>query len=263
MVRLAVFDVDGTVLEKGEAKVSEASLSTIEKIASMGIGVMFASGRSFYELKELFSKLSFEAVYAASDGSLCIAGDETLVDMPISKNDVLCVFNYLKSFNCVGIEFCTKYLSYVFGREKFVSTLRRDRKNQIKTISSFADIEDDVYKITVYGLDESAFVKAGLKNSLGKNLRIAYESGGIAEIVRSEANKQLAVLSVRKRFMADGGKVMAVGDGENDLPMLLGAELSVAMEHSDKHIKNICTARVKNICEVEKILINSVLEEML
>lgn len=249
MANLVVLDVDGTVLEKGKCEVSAAAIAAIENISARGYAVMFASGRSYYELIRLFKPLSFEPVYAASDGALCIANGEAVFNVPISKNDVFCIFNLLKSFSGVSAEFCAKYLSYIY---KAGGAIRCERQNQIKTVSDITDIEDDIYKITVYGLNSFAVSK--LKGSLSEKLRFAYESGDAVEIVAKDADKQAAVGAVCEKFFKGGTKVIAAGDGENDLPVLKNANIPIAMENAPQHIKNICVATVKNICELDKIL---------
>ena len=83
MAKMIVFDVDGTVIDNRNGAVSsnvvnEKELNTIENIAKKGYAVMFASGRSYYELENLFENLSFNACFAASDGSICCIGDKEL-----------------------------------------------------------------------------------------------------------------------------------------------------------------------------------------
>ena len=249
MAGIIVFDVDGTVLDSKcgleDCSVPDKkALDTIENIAKKGYAVMFASGRSYYELENMFDRLSFNACFAASDGSLCCVEEEKIISFPVSRNDIVCIFNMLKGFGGIGIEFCSKYLSYVYGTKKFVSQIRKERKNQIKIMAGVSDIESDIYKITVCGIN--SFIKARLKSVLGENLRFAYESEEICEIVSKNANKQVAVEAFKNKLCGSGCAVVAVGDGDNDIPVLKNADMAFAMENAGEHIKSICHKSIKN-----------------
>ncbi len=257
MSKMIVFDVDGTILDNKSGAENcnvpdKEALDTIKNIAKKGYAVMFASGRSYYELENIFDDLSFKTCFAASDGSICCMEERELLSFTVSRNDIVCIFNMLKGFGGIGIEFCSKYLSYVYGTRKFVSSLRKERNNQVKVMAGMSDIESDIYKITVYGIN--SFVKIKLKSALGANLRFAYESEEICEIVSKNANKQIAVETFKNTYLAAGGTVIAVGDGDNDIPILKNANLAFAMESAGGHIKSICHETIKNISEIDEIL---------
>ena len=119
-------------------------------------------------------------------------------------------------------------------------------------MAGVSDIEDEIYKITVYGIN--SFIKIKLKSALGENLRFAYESDDICEIVLKSADKQVAVEAFKNECIGAGGKVIAVGDGENDIPILKNANLAFAMDGAVEHIKSICHKSIKNISEIDEIL---------
>lgn len=256
MVKLVVLDMDGTVLKKGEKRISKENINAINNIYQKGFLVCFASGRSYYELLRLTESLSFSPVYAAFDGAFVRKDDCVLKKNPIDKNDILCIFSVLKNYDFAGAEFCGEYFSYIYGMPDFIDFMRGQRENQVKEISCVNEIEKSVYKITVFLKDGNAYVKKAVKNALKSSCRIAYDGALEMEIVRSCADKKSAADAVKKAFLKPGDAILAAGDSENDLNLLKSAACSIAMDTADLHIKNICNYTIKNISEIENILKN-------
>lgn len=252
MACLVVFDVDGTLLKSGEKRLCGDVVRLINKIHKNGCEICFASGRSFYELINITEELDFEPVFISNDGAYCFAYAQVLYEKEISSNANLCLFNLIKGLDGVSAEFCTKYFSYVYGKEKFLSNLRAQRENQVVKLDAANEIVQKVYKVTVFFEEKNAYAKSVIKRSLPNGCRIVYESDEILEVVRDKAEKYNAVLTLKEN--SANCTVVAIGDGENDINMLKNADYAIAPANAAAHIKNICNVTVKNISEIEKIL---------
>ena len=57
-------------------------------------------------------------------------------------------------------------------------------------------------------------------------------SGTMCELLRHDASKWAAVLHLAEMWGVDPSEICAVGDDMNDLPMIAGAGLGVAMGHA-------------------------------
>ena len=82
MIKLLITDVDGTLLQKGEAAVGENIKKKLRAFIASGGTVAIASGRTYRSLSLLFGDLAenvyFIPGYELMDG---IADDEGCVDM--------------------------------------------------------------------------------------------------------------------------------------------------------------------------------------
>ncbi len=64
-------------------------------------------------------------------------------------------------------------------------------------------------------------------------------AGTMCEILRHDASKWTAVLHLAKLWGIDAEEICAVGDDMNDLPMIAGAGLGVAMGHAPDAVKAV------------------------
>ncbi len=60
--------------------------------------------------------------------------------------------------------------------------------------------------------------------------------GTMCEVIRHDASKWSAVLHVAELWGADPAEICAVGDDVNDMPMIRGAGLGVAMGHAPAEV---------------------------
>ena len=61
--------------------------------------------------------------------------------------------------------------------------------------------------------------------------------GTMCEVLRHDASKWTAVMHVAERWGIDASEIVAVGDDMNDLPMIAGAGLGVAMGHAPAAVR--------------------------
>lgn len=254
MINTVISDVDGTAVKPGDAAVCEEYEKTFEKVIESGLLMCFASGRSFYEMKLMLENLGENVVFVANDGAFCATacGKKEIFKSPIDFRNIICLFAAVSSFASVGIELCSKYCSYVYGSEKFCLAMRKERKNQIKVISSANEIKSEIYKITLFNLTE--FSKRHVKNEFSQSLKIAYEREDVLELVLKDISKQVAIEKIKQTYGVENSEILAIGNGDNDIEMLRNAGMALAVDNADVHIKNICNKTINSISEIEKIL---------
>ena len=60
--------------------------------------------------------------------------------------------------------------------------------------------------------------------------------GTMCEVIRSDASKWTALLHLARLWGVEPGEIVAVGDDMNDVPMIAGAGLGVAMGHAPAEV---------------------------
>ena len=83
MIKLVVSDVDGTLLKKGEERLSEAALQVVRRLSERGVLFAAASGRSYSELRRLFGAAGDQMAFICSDGALTIYRGKVLEELPM------------------------------------------------------------------------------------------------------------------------------------------------------------------------------------
>lgn len=64
-------------------------------------------------------------------------------------------------------------------------------------------------------------------------------AGTICEVIRSDAGKWAAILHLAELWGVEAAEVCAIGDDMNDLPMIQGAGLGIAMTHAPQAVREV------------------------
>ncbi len=198
MISFIVSDLDGTLLPHGKNFIPEKTLDCISKIQNKGIKFCVASGRSYVELKHLFSPLKKPIYYICSDGALCIYKEKTLFETTISSN-----FKTSEKAIAYG-----KY--NVFANDSnepfYRETLMRFR-NHVLPLSQAEN--EKIYKLALH--------RAPLINIDG--LTKIFKSNEWQEFVADSIDKGVALSKLQNLLGVSEKETLILGDAKNDIPM--------------------------------------------
>ena len=109
--------------------------------------------------------------------------------------------------------------------------------------------EDDLARVHYHltAIDTRAAMldlERALHESLGDRIQTFVQkspsyTGTMCEILRADANKWTAIRHLCDRWEIDPSQVCAVGDDMNDIPMIRGAGLGVAMGHAQAAVRDV------------------------
>ena len=86
MIKIAFFDIDGTLIDMNKKKITEKMLETLKKLKENGIKICISTGRPPIAVPK-FEGVEFDA-YLTYNGSLCYSGDEIILSNSIVTEDV-------------------------------------------------------------------------------------------------------------------------------------------------------------------------------
>lgn len=237
MIRLVVSDIDGTLVPAG-GKLSDRTKSAIKRLTDKGIVFALASGRTFYNAITPALEMELDCpVISAGGGRVdihtypsCVyenTMDEalagTVMEILIASGCFMTSYTGLKVYRlsernglnsvCVNVSEAKK------GREyAVIDELERMRREGRK----------GVYKFEAYSDDPDIL----------KSLRDEFEHMGLPsdsafvhslEIMPHGSSKGAALKALKEQLRIGTDEVMVLGDGENDVSMLMEAGLKVAM----------------------------------
>lgn len=222
MIKIAFFDIDGTLVGFKTHRVAASSWRAIELMRERGIKVVIASGRSMAEMHEEL-KGKFDA-YVTMNGQLCFDARGAYRDAHIDDADVRVLVEQARA----GL-----YDLYVMqGSRSFVNNrgpLVLELGEQVGLEYELGDLdmayELPVYQFNVFGgpevegvfLSETEHVVATRWNEL------------FCDVIPALGGKDRGVLATLERYGIAPEEAVAFGDGENDLAMFDMVGLSVAM----------------------------------
>lgn len=241
--KLIVCDVDGTLLDKSEAKPSDEIIKLIDDVISSKKLFSLASGRSYNALKNLFGNSNI--FYICSDGAYAVKNDKIIYKSPICSNVLKLIIAKLNSADFVlyGKDFA--YAS----NENIEKIIYSAENGKVKPISLYNN--EEIFKLAVF--KDNSYASHYIKvNNL---LRECYHDNEWTEYVNKNTDKGTALEFIQTKCETSYNETAVFGDGENDIPMLKKAHYSYAVKSAGYEIKSLArfyTNDIKN--EIEKLI---------
>ncbi len=244
MIRLVALDLDGTTFG-GDTRVSPAVRAAIAATQAKGVAVTLATGRMFTSTRPIAADLGITVPLICYQGALVRdpVSATTLFYRPLAAEVALAVIALLQAQGLHPQLYLDEVL-YVDewnpGTAYYVSLNKDIRVETVGDPAAFLRAHGgDPTKLSVVLADEPATdaLVAQLKARFGDRLYATKSHPIFAETINPACDKGVALAALADHLGIAQADVMAVGDGDNDVPMLRWAGVGVAMgqAHSDVH----------------------------
>jgi Cof subfamily protein (haloacid dehalogenase superfamily) len=241
-IKVAFFDVDGTLFSFKEKGEPESTKRAVRALAANGIMPVLATGRAPYMLGSL--DLKPFSVFITFNGALCYTHDEVLYSHPHDKRDVEIAVRQTEAglYPCLFIEKDRCYISY---KNDIVT-------NHEKRVDMFFEIGDpeqaldnDIYLFNSFFPPKDDHILTDATD----NVELARWTDAFCDVIPKGGGKEPAVKRMLSMLGLSPEQAIAFGDGGNDEGMLRSVGLGVAMGNgmdSLKQIADIVTDDVDN-----------------
>lgn len=220
-----MLDLDGTTIPNHpKGMPSHRVIDAITK-ASKKVHVGIVTGRPFFYSKHIMHALSLNGPSIVSGGSqiVDIKTEKILWERPITVAEVDAIYNRLQRLK-VELLF---QKSSTLGKDVIGSYIQNAEATSISIQARPEIIEEAVTSLRDI-------------NNIVFHRMPGWESDKVwLQISHSEATKQHGIFECAKLLGIDTHEMIAVGDGGNDLPMLMACGLKVAMGNSGFELKDI------------------------
>lgn len=236
MIKLVVSDLDGTLLPYGGCGLSAYTREYIRQIADRGALFSICTGRDLAELNELSYGIGEGLIKIAFDGALATRGSDVIFEKRIPRQTLADACRLMRD----PLFFHTMEGGYRIGAlTEDVDDPRLRAFTEIKSVGEIAP-SVGVYKITKF--------KSPLPLGKTSALRLHWDGREVGrfEYLNRYCNKGSAIASLQTKLMISHFDTAAVGDGDNDAPMLKEAALRIAV--SDRSEVLLQVANVKTEC---------------
>lgn len=252
MKTLYISDLDGTLLNK-DSKISDYSLNVINSLIKSGVVFSYATARSLSSASVVTKGLELACPAVIYNGAFIVntQSKEKLLENSFSAKEI-------KNAACLFKEGGVYPLVYSFidGAEK-VSWLSNTENegmlhyiNNRKSDGRFREVSDasqlyegDVFYFTCIGAKEELEPVNKLFSGHTEYSQIFQQELSRPEywfeVMPKNATKANAVLQLKKLLGCD--KIVAFGDGKNDISMFLAADECYAMSNAAPELKEIST----------------------
>lgn len=240
-IKLAVFDVDGTLVTSGSRILLDSTVKAIHELQKQGIRVAIASGRPIYALeKSVIDRIHFD-YFVCSNGSFVHDNTtrNTIFRYKITNEQIMRIVTlaemtgsgFLLQFEnegriYVGYDKLATMLSHSLGRLDFVVDHREDKTYHL--------IEPSYAMVAYIPKDKIARFRKQFPEFAFTSFQVDYYDVNPKGITKANGVSQIASdLSISM------DQVISFGDHLNDKEMLELSGVGVAMGNAIEPIKNI------------------------
>lgn len=246
MDKLFISDLDGTLLNENH-RVSKLSKKALKMLGGAGYDIALCSGRVLKSVEAIGKEAGLDQVFSIGNNGAVISYEgEILFSCPIEGPKVRQIIDILEE-RSYGYHM---YDEKTFYSNKYESeylehlTSETGGKRHVKTYfdENIVDyIEANripIYKIMLHlPFKEDMETYKKIKNLGG--LYLSMSGNKAADIMNYEVSKGKAIERLEKLSGKKYSKLVAIGDHENDIPMLKHADYKISMGNSIDELKAI------------------------
>ncbi|MEM7131695.1 MAG: Cof-type HAD-IIB family hydrolase [Chloroflexota bacterium] len=248
---LIVLDLDGTILNPQKAtRISDAVFSVVQDLHRAGIRVTIGTGRTLDLMRGYAQQLGITLPVITTQGAV-IAGpitgeifSETLLPLTearkvaawVDESHFTTVFYFTDSEGHVTIyqnqmEGDSEFYDHVFGSP-------RSHQPDFSALLQGEDAHPPVKFITINDPASSQDITPELTERFSQ-LTITRTHAKLVEGTAKEVTKGAGLQKLCQILGVDPQRVMAIGDNDNDIPMLEAAGLGIAMGNASAGAKAV------------------------
>lgn len=262
MYKLIAIDLDGTLLTD-DKKITKENVDFINHIIHIGYEVVIATGRGYYSAKRLTKELSKPLVYISNNGNV-VRNSEGDKDIAIKVLDGEDYRTILREGELRKLSPIIHVDHYHNGYDIVVSseTIKNDQfKSYIKSNYRYKEVnyfEEDIDRILciVYPGDHidlndfHSYISEKFPEKFGTHIMENVDQAeGLFEIMNPLGNKWSGIMEYANIKGINQSEIIAIGDDNNDLDMIVEAGLGIAMKNGSSLVKSssdIITERDNN-----------------
>lgn len=238
-IKLVISDLDGTLLDCNH-QISEANKSAIFEAVQSGVTVTIATGRMYPSALPYAKQLGVDVPIITYNGAVIksVSGEilyEQCLDTGVAQEIItLCQENdwYIQTIDDDNL-----YFKEHNEKAKYYESVAGIKGHAVgEKLADYAKRPPKMLMITDNEVQTDEIV-ALLEKQFAGRITAVKSMPTYIEIIHPSVNKAAAVDRLIEKLNLSREEVMALGDSNNDLPMLKAAGLSVAMGNANQKAK--------------------------
>ena len=252
MIKLFAIDMDGTLLNAND-DVNESSKKAIKKLNQSGVKTVLCSGRVMTSLEAINDRIETDNPMVANNGAIIKLNSKKILNTHPLEDE------HLKEI----IEFCNhhKFMYHFYDEDTFYSNrldfnklhhLRKDSQYGLNyqcnidisenPIQAMKEKGHSAMKVLIgslfnhpYGEEKSVKI---IQEEFNDKLYVTSSGMSSLEIMEPHVNKWQGILELIDFLGIKESEIAAIGDSDNDLPMISKSKLGFAMGNASDLVKN-------------------------
>lgn len=262
-IKLIITDLDGTLLD-GEDKVPHDFFHQIDVLFAQGIRVVIASGRQYFNIKNLFDHHVDKLHFIGDNGALGFYRDEQFHATFLPWKTAFELVEKGKQIpGVVPLISASQNTFFEQGNEETVNFIRQFYR-QCVIVDQFVNIEtkhEIPLKVAFYdriGVKENSLIH--FKNN-HPGIIATPSNVHWLDIAPANTNKGAALKTLQEKYHISAEETLCFGDYHNDIEMLQKSHYSFAVASAQNEVKAVAKYQCKSnkdqgVIEVIQELIN-------
>lgn len=255
MIKLFVSDLDGTLLDD-DKKVPDENRDALLQLASEGVEICLASGRTHGELSQVMDNLGCVCHRVSQNGSFVYTSNEQLLhqtafDPELAKRLYAAASKYgFAEMISVGQ---TLYTPRKTAAVKYVeSRMFKPFVERPDLVESF-DHQFAPCKLSFFGeMDRLREMQAAMKDAFAGQVDAVIADVDCVDLMPIHVSKGAGLKVLIQRLGISPDELAAVGDSFNDLPMFALTPHSFAMHHSQPEVRQSARHTIHSVAEAAR-----------
>lgn len=243
MIKIAFFDVDGTLLKLGSKEPSPKTVQALQQLQANGGLLCMATGRGYLSIPH-FEGVDFD-IWLTFNGSYVRSKDTVLFKNPLDADDKHKILQNLKQMHRAAAISNEHFIVtngtdpdlaqyFSFGSEKLVISEHFD-----------ALCEEEIYQI-MCSCNSAEYTQI-LQGTHATQITAWWDKA--VDIIPLSCGKGNAVRAVLAHYGFSKSEAIAFGDGRNDIEMLEAVGTGVAMGNALEEVKARAAVRCRSVEE--------------
>lgn len=264
-VRLVAFDLDGTLLDD-RGRMSNASVGALRRLALAGTAMASISGRNVGKSLAPFPPDIRPVLSVGSYNGAMVLGTGADDERPLLHEQRLPGDGFPDLLDFIGDSrlnfiYCRREAdapslneAYLTNEETgWIRNLVRmtgvDILLEPDLLSRARDLVPPPKMIVLPGPERREDVFEKMRTAFGRQFYLARTGDDRIEIMHPEVNKAVALREICDACGVSPSQSLAIGDGDNDLPMLREAGIGVLMGNADRLTRDSAVQACVRTCE--------------
>ncbi|PMC82653.1 HAD family hydrolase [Anaerococcus hydrogenalis] len=250
MIKLFAMDLDGTSLDSNSI-LQKKTIKALKKLDENGIKFVFTSGRATPSVRYLMDLTGIDNPMVTNNGALAFINKENLIyENHLKHEEVKELINFSES---------NKFFYQFYDKDTYYSNrIWPERFDHLENNSSYGmnfqvnfsfstkplkELElrkDSAFKFQIFpDVNKPEEERKILEKVADMGLYPTTSAFGMIEIMQNNVNKYRGLSEIGNLLGINKEEMAAIGDQDNDIPMLSNVGLSFAMGNAIDEVKKI------------------------
>lgn len=239
---LVVLDMDGTLLNE-QKTIPTSTKNYLKHLQDSGVEIALASGRPYRAIKPYYDEIGLKGKVCCYNGGVAIdpqEHDKILWQKTFPLSLVKTIIETIGKESFVNVlceDMTTLYLAY---DNSAMDSYSYKKGMDLKTGTDFAQLSFNplgVIFVLKSEKDRYRLIKLGGSTIEGIGLRF-WDNSLVGELYFNEVNKFTAVKKIAEEKRIANRNIIAFGDADNDIEMLMRSGIGVGMKNGSENAKH-------------------------